>query len=177
MQRHHRWVRGDWQIGRWLLPFVPSPDKKYRKNTLSLLSVWKLFDNLRRSFVPISLALLLLFGWITSPSAEFWTLSVIGIITMPSLITLIWDMYKKPKEIILWQHILYSIRSAFNNLIQHTLYLIFLPYNAFINFDAIVLTNWRLFISRKKFLEWQPSRNLIFKQSKKYIGNIPGNVV
>ncbi|MEO7393826.1 MAG: cyclic beta 1-2 glucan synthetase, partial [Chitinophagaceae bacterium] len=47
MQRHHRWIRGDWQIARWLLPFVPSPDKKFRKNTLSPLSVWKLFDNLR----------------------------------------------------------------------------------------------------------------------------------
>ncbi|MEP6926364.1 MAG: glucoamylase family protein [Ginsengibacter sp.] len=159
MQRHHRWVRGDWQIARWLFPFVPSPDKKFRKNTLSPLSVWKLFDNLRRSFVSISLTLLLLFGWIISPSGQFWTLCVISIIIVPSLITLIWDTYKKPKGILLWQHLKYSIRSASNNLVQHTLYLIFLPYDAFINFNAIVLTNWRLFISRKKFLEWNPSRS------------------
>jgi len=159
MQRDHRWVRGDWQIARWLFPFVPSPDKKYRRNTLSALSVWKIFDNLRRSFVSISLTLLLLFGWIISPSAQFWTLCVISIITVPSLITLIWDIFRKPKDMVLWQHTIYSIRSAYNNFIQHTLYLIFLPYNAFINFDAIVRTNWRLFISRKKFLEWNPSGN------------------
>ena len=23
MQRRHRWIRGDWQIARWVLPFVP----------------------------------------------------------------------------------------------------------------------------------------------------------
>jgi len=23
MQRRHRWIRGDWQIWNWILPFVP----------------------------------------------------------------------------------------------------------------------------------------------------------
>ncbi len=159
MQRHHRWVRGDWQIGRWILPFVPSADKKYRRNTLSALSVWKIFDNLRRSFVSISLTLLLLFGWLISSSAHFWTLFVITIIIAPSIISLIWEIIRKPKEIFFWQHLKYALRSTYNNFIQHALYFIFLPYNAFLNIDAIVRTIWRLFISRKKLLEWNPSSN------------------
>ncbi len=50
-RRQHRWVRGDWQILRWLFPFVPSRAGLAR-NRLPLISRWKIFDNLRRSLVP-----------------------------------------------------------------------------------------------------------------------------
>jgi cyclic beta-1,2-glucan glucanotransferase len=165
MQRHHRWIRGDWQIAQWLLPIVPSSDKKFRRNALSALSLWKIFDNIRRSFVSIALLLILLFGWIVSPSASFWTLCVIGIITAHSFITLGLEIVKKPSDVVLWQHTIYALRSAYNNFIQHALYLIFLPYNAFVHIDAIIRTNWRLIISHKKLLEWNPS-NLISNKSK-----------
>src|SRR5712691_6417664 len=46
-RRQHRWVRGDWQILWWLLPFVPSPTGLQR-NRLPLMSRWKILDNLRR---------------------------------------------------------------------------------------------------------------------------------
>lgn len=159
MQRQHRWIRGDWQIARWIFPIVPSKEKKYKKNTLSALSVWKIFDNLRRSFVPICLILLLLFGWIISPSPQFWTFVVIGIIIVPSIFSLAWEIIRKPKDITWWQHIVYAIHYVYNHFVQHVLYFIFLPYQAFIHLDAIVRTNWRLFISRRKLLEWNPSGN------------------
>src|SRR5690606_27963655 len=38
--RHHRWIRGDWQ----LLPFIFGPS-----SGVSALSRWKMIDNLRRS--------------------------------------------------------------------------------------------------------------------------------
>ncbi|MES1216988.1 MAG: cyclic beta 1-2 glucan synthetase, partial [Bacteroidota bacterium] len=76
MKRRHRWVRGDWQILSWIFPFIPGADGRLRRNTLSALSIWKIFDNLRRSLVPLSLLLLILFGWIFSHAAWFWTLSV-----------------------------------------------------------------------------------------------------
>jgi hypothetical protein len=47
-RRQHRWVRGDWQILRWLFPWVPSRAGLTR-NRLPLISRWKIFDNLRRS--------------------------------------------------------------------------------------------------------------------------------
>ena len=50
-QRAHRWVRGDWQIARWLFPFVPGANRETRRNRLPLVSRWKIFDNLRRSLV------------------------------------------------------------------------------------------------------------------------------
>jgi hypothetical protein len=52
IKRRHRWIRGDWQLAGWLLPLVPGPGKRRLRNPLSVLSQWKLFDNLRRSLVP-----------------------------------------------------------------------------------------------------------------------------
>ncbi len=57
VSRRHRWIRGDWQIARWLLPRVPGPGRQRQKNPLSGLSRWKIFDNLRRSLVPSAMLL------------------------------------------------------------------------------------------------------------------------
>ena len=62
VSRRHRWIRGDWQIARWLLPHVPGRNGPQR-NPLSGLSRWKIFDNLRRSLTPAAMTLLLLLGW------------------------------------------------------------------------------------------------------------------
>jgi len=69
VSRRHRWIRGDWQIGRWLLPGVPGPDERPRPNPLSPLSRWKILDNLRRSLTAAALMLLLLAGWTMLASA------------------------------------------------------------------------------------------------------------
>jgi cyclic beta-1,2-glucan synthetase len=45
-RRQHRWVRGDWQILWWLFPLVPS-SSGLKRNDLSLISRWKILDNLR----------------------------------------------------------------------------------------------------------------------------------
>ena len=101
VSRRHRWIRGDWQIAQWLLPCVPGPDARLQKNPLSMLSRWKIFDNLRRSLTSAALTLLLLLGWTVLSSAWFWTLSVIGIILIPSLITSVLDVLQKPGDV-LW---------------------------------------------------------------------------
>ncbi len=80
ISRRHRWVRGDWQLIGWLLPFVPGPGKRRLRNPLSALSQWKLFDNLRRSLVPAVLTLLLVLGWTVLPHPWLWTLVVIAIL-------------------------------------------------------------------------------------------------
>ena len=62
-RRRHRWIRGDWQIVPWLLSSVPDNSSKKQRNPLSLLSRWKIFDNLRRSLVAPATFLLLLIAW------------------------------------------------------------------------------------------------------------------
>src|SRR5947208_12690390 len=55
--RRHRWIRGDWQILPWLLPRVPDAEGRGIRNPISAVSWWKIFENLRRSLVPIALVL------------------------------------------------------------------------------------------------------------------------
>ena len=57
IDRRHRWIRGDWQIAMWALPWVPNQQGEFERNPLSALSRWKILDNLRRSLVPAALML------------------------------------------------------------------------------------------------------------------------
>ena len=62
-RRKHRWLRGDWQIAGWLFPHVPDESADRVPNPISLISWWKIFDNLRRSLVEPATFLLLVAGW------------------------------------------------------------------------------------------------------------------
>ena len=159
MQRRSRWIRGDWQISRWVLPFVPGHDRKLHKNTLSFFSRWKIFDNIRRSLVPLSLLLLLLFGWTLSSAGWFWTMAVTLIIVLPAIINFIWELLRKPGDVIFSQHFVYTARSAISNFIQQLLEFAFLPYEVYANCRAIILTLWRMYISHRKLLQWNPYGN------------------
>jgi cyclic beta-1,2-glucan synthetase len=157
VSRRHRWIRGDWQLVRWLLPGVPGPDGRHQKNPLSPLSRWKLFDNLRRSLAPSALTLLLLLGWTVMSSPWFWTLSVIGVIFIPSLISSILDLLKKPGDVLFGQHLAAVGHSTTGRFVQAVFTLACLPYEAFFSLDAILRTIWRMLVTHKRLLEWSPS--------------------
>jgi cyclic beta-1,2-glucan synthetase len=164
MQRRHRWIRGDWQIANWILPLVPGANKKIVKNPLSLLSKWKIFDNIRRSLVPQALLLLLLYGWIVSPAPLFWTLAISLIVVLPSIISFCWSLFSKPADVIFSQHFIFSFRSASDQFYQYIIELFCLPYEAFSNTDAILRTLWRMFISHKHLLQWNPYHSTLNNQ-------------
>ncbi len=67
VDRRHRWMRGDWQIAQWLLPGVPGEQPGIIPNQLSGLSRWKIFDNLRRSLVPVAMMGFILGGCLLVP--------------------------------------------------------------------------------------------------------------
>jgi cyclic beta-1,2-glucan synthetase len=154
VNRRSRWIRGDWQLIPCLLPFLPKVKGTSRKNPLSVLSLWKILDNLRRSLIPLALTLLLLSGWTILSSSWFWTLVVIGIILIPPLIISIVHIFQKPKEVILRQHLKEAEQLATRQLYQVAFILISLPYEALYSTDALLRTCWRLIISKKRLLEW-----------------------
>lgn len=160
MKRRHRWVRGDWQIARWLFPSVPAPDKQYRRNPLSSLSRWKIFDNLRRSIVSLSFIVLLLYGWFFLPN-NFISLAVIAVLLLPSVIKLVYELFAKPKDINLYAHSRYVIKNSINDFFHRFLEIVLLPYDAWVNADAIVRTCWRVLFSKRKLLEWNPYGNTL----------------
>jgi cellobiose phosphorylase len=155
--RRYRWIRGDWQLAGWLLRRVPGTNGQRQKNPLSTLSQWKLIDNLRRSLVPVALTLLFLLGWTLLTSPSLWSLSVIGILLLPALCVSLLDLFRKPDEVLLKQHLTAVARSAWRRLMQFTFELACLPYEAFYSLDAIAHTSWRILVSHKRLLEWNPS--------------------
>ena len=164
VSRRHRWIRGDWQIASWLLPRVPADSAGAtagrRQNPLSALSQWKILDNLRRSLVPAALLLLLLLGWSILSPAWYWTLVVIGIILVPPLIASMLELVRKPDEVPPGQHFAATLRSALGQFEQALLALACLPHEAYFSLDAILRTNWRLWVTRKRLLEWTSSCSL-----------------
>ena len=157
VNRRHRWIRGDWQIAQWVLPFVPGPDGHLCKNPLSMLSRWKILDNLRRSLTAAALTLLLLLGWTLLPSPVFWTVAVLGIIVIPCLLGLALNVLSKSADTGSRQHIAAAARLSCRHCAEAAFTLACLPYEAFFSMDAIVRTAWRMFVSRKLLLQWNPS--------------------
>ncbi|MDZ7581725.1 MAG: glucoamylase family protein [Deltaproteobacteria bacterium] len=157
VNRRHRWIRGDWQIARWLLPGIPGPDAGLRKNPLSMLSRWKIFDNLRRSLTAAALTLLLLLGWVVLASPWFWTLTVIGIILIPAVMASALNVLQKPVDVTLGQHFAAVVLSISRNFTQAAFTFVCLPYEAFFSLDAVVRTAWRMLITHRRLLEWNPS--------------------
>ncbi len=157
VKRRYRWIRGDWQISCWTLPLVPGPDGRLRRNRLSMLSRWKIFDNLRRSLTAPAFTLLLLLGWTVLAPAWFWTLAVIGGILAPSLLASLLGFLQKPLEVTLGQHLRTTMLSSGKFCLQAAFTLVCLPFEAFLGLDAMLRTLWRLLVSHRRLLEWSPS--------------------
>jgi cyclic beta-1,2-glucan synthetase len=155
--RRSRWIRGDWQLIPWILPVLPKYNSHSRKNPISILSWWKIFDNLRRSLIPFALILLLLTGWTILSSSLFWTGVVIGIIFIPSLLNSLVFLFQKPVEVHIRQHLITTGQSAASQLEQAAFFLSSLPHEAFYSMNALLRTCWRLIISKKRLLEWNTS--------------------
>lgn len=160
IKRQHRWIRGDWQIGAWMLPLVTVAGGKIRRNKLSMLSRWKIMDNLRRSLLPVSLLLLLLLGWTVLPHPWFWTFAVTIIITLPVIAGAGWQLIHKPSDINARAHVSEVLISLRGILLRFIFGISVLPFEVFKSADAIVRTNWRMIFSKRKLLEWTPSATI-----------------
>jgi hypothetical protein len=140
-KRKHRWVRGDWQIGGWLLGGRKSG------NPLSLLSRWKIVDNLRRSLLEIALLAVLLTG-----QAPFYA---IALVLFPGYVELLFALLRLPPPRF-WPSYLREAAYQFGRAhLDALLQLAFLPHQACLMADAIVRTLVRRHITRRRLLEWQ----------------------
>ncbi len=157
--RRHRWMRGDWQIAAWLLPNVRDLASTKIGNPINALSHWKIFDNLRRSFVPIAMLLVILLAWLlgTSSFALLATLIVIASFGVPMLLSALMDVASKPTDLPLSTHLRNSVIAIVKPTAQCVFSLIVLPYEAAVSLDAIVRTLFRLHWSKRGLLEWRTS--------------------
>jgi cellobiose phosphorylase len=159
VSRRHRWIRGDWQIAGWLLPRVAGSDGRRTKNPISALSRWKIFDNLRRSLVPVAMLLLLLGAWLLvgPPLGLSVTLFVLAVVGAVPLLLVLSDLVQKPTDLPLLAHLRATVSALVGQTAQVLFVLVFLPYDAFVGVDAIGRTLLRMFWTKKKLLEWKTS--------------------
>lgn len=159
VSRRHRWIRGDWQIGAWLLPRVPCQKASYIENPISALSRWKILDNLRRSLTPISMLALLLLSWlIASPSVALAaTWFVVVVVTAPRVMAALIDFAFKPTDLSIATHLISALQAMIGPIAQCLFTLVFLPYDVFVNTDAIVRTLVRVHWTKRNLLEWRTS--------------------
>ncbi|MBZ5521256.1 MAG: cyclic beta 1-2 glucan synthetase [Acidobacteriia bacterium] len=155
--RRHRWIRGDWQIARWILPRVPGPKSKALNNPLSCLSRWKITDNLRRSLVPASSVLLLLFIWLQLSPAWAWTLAILAMVFVPIFLSSLLDLFLKPTDAARRQHLPEVARSFGRHCAQALFTFACMPHEAFFSLDAIFRAMWRMLVSHRRILEWNAS--------------------
>ena len=162
VSRRHRWIRGDWQLAGWLRLRVPGPpdanglQAKRQPNPLSALTIWKIFDNLRRSLVSPALLALLAGGWLFGPgTAWFWTLLVTVVVFLPTMLSTMIEFIRKPDERDWLLHLIMTGKSAGRPFALALLSLLLLPYDTLINLDAILRSGVRMLFTRRGLLLWQ----------------------
>ncbi len=154
-KRTHRWVRGDWQLLPWLFPKVPYA-AGWKRNPLSWLSWWKIADNLRRSLVAPTLVTALIASWYMMPGLS-GMFTVLGLLVMlfPVLSQLCVAILRWPWKLKFTEHLRTVVSDLVLSTAQCGLAIATLPHKAVSMLDAIARTLWRLFISRKRLLEWE----------------------
>ena len=157
INRRHRWIRGDWQIASWLFPWVPGAGRMWRRNRLSMLSRWKIFDNLRRSCTVPATVIMLFIAWLILPDPGAWTLALIAAIAAPGLLTALFELVRKSPELPLETHLRLWGLGFGRQIVISALELTFLAFQAALSADAIVRSLIRMAITRRRLLQWRTS--------------------
>ena len=177
--RMSRWIRGDWQIARWL----------GRKSPLGRLSKFKILDNLRKSLVPIFATILTFIsvsfllglnynaGRFDLRSFKFQTL-LLGIslvaISAPFILDILNIIIFKKEEgsavISARKNITQTMSGIKASLTRACLDIVFLPTKMMISLIAITKSVYRMLVSKKKLLEWMTSEEAE-RQSKEVLSS------
>lgn len=156
-RRKHRWVRGDWQILKWLLLWVPDYRGNIIPNPISLISRWKILDNLRRSlFEPATLALFLAsWLWLKGDPA-YWTLASVGMLLLPVWARFLFSLLRAPVKSELLVPWLRNTGATFaRDHIAALLQIVFLLHQAMLSIDAVGRSILRVFVTKRSLLEWE----------------------
>jgi len=155
--RLHRWVRGDWQ-NLFLLA----------RKDLSLLSKYKLFDNLRRSLLPVASLFCIVFA---AFAAFFGKEMLSHAAAVTAWIPLAFTPFLRTLLSLVGRGFSLLTRRYFSDIIPQcaeTLCRIFvlfiqIPYTAFVTLNAIFRALWRSFVTKKLLLQWVTAADSSFK--------------
>ncbi len=154
-RRAHRWVRGDWQIAQWMFSHVPNEAGKLETNPISVISRWKILDNLRRSLVDPFLFILFVAGWLWMPGGPlYWTIVPLVLLAVPAFVPFCFGLGRalvNGRKGHAWQ----AFSALGHTLLLTLLRLVFLPHQTLLALDAIIRSLVRVFITGERLLEWE----------------------
>jgi cyclic beta-1,2-glucan synthetase len=175
-KRKHRWVRGDWQIIHWLLPRVPSFHGRLEMNPLSVISLWKIVDNLRRSLIEIAIFVLLIAGWtVLSGGPVYWTSVVTILAFLPVYMRLLFSLLRTPLKAGAGRYLIETGKAFASGHMEVVFQLVFLAHQTCLMVDAIIRSIVRTTVTRRRLLEWESAaeaelgKNAAFKSINSYL--------
>ncbi len=153
LERENRWIRGDWQIASWMEKTI---NKK--ENPINNVSRFKIFDNLRRSILPI--IQIIIFGIaIANKSIPLLAIALISLYMTSVLEIIDKIIFRKSiteKKIYADKKFYKNVSGIRGTILRNSIELTFLPTTAINAFLAITKTLYRLKV-KKKLLEWKTS--------------------
>ena len=145
--REHRWARGDWQ----LLPWIFGP----RGKGMPMVGRWKMLDNLRRSLSAPGafFALIVIWAMPNAPQA-FLVGFVLTALAFPAILAITAGFICPRRGISLSTHLRVIGENVLWAIANSLASLTLLAQHTWLMIDAIVVTLFRLFITRRKLLKW-----------------------
>lgn len=155
-KREHRWIRGDWQLLPWLFG-----RKVMNGKPLCALSRWKIADNLRRSLVPLSKTLLIIFNLLLIPKAFYLWLPFVLFIDLFNIIVFLVSILKqkliRPKLALVYKSFFEELKTMVQRAYME---LVLTPYRAYMATDAMFRTIYRMYISKRSLLQWNTAESV-----------------
>jgi len=145
-RRHHRWVRGDWQLLPWILG---------RRVRVPNQGRWKMVDNLRRSLAAPSAFLVAVTAWVLPAVPPLlWTGLFVGSVVVPAAIPVLDGLIPRRWGISKRSHLRAVGHDIFVALSQTLLAITMLAHQTWLTTDAVIRTLVRLYVTKRNLLEW-----------------------
>jgi cyclic beta-1,2-glucan synthetase len=145
--RHRRWIRGDWQIISWLFG---------RGKGFSFIDRWKIADNLRRSLLPVAVALTLVLVAFFSPrSIAASSLFVLAVFCFSGIIGTLYASVLRLRWKLIWIVLSQAASQVWHELERAVIRSALVLYEALMNVREITLTFFRMLVSHKRMLQWK----------------------
>jgi len=153
--RQHRWARGDWQLLPWILGRGRDQTGDRQRAAIPLVGRWKMLDNLRRTLVAPASFLVLLVGWCSGLAAAATASGfLLATMAIPILVPLVAGIVPHRRGIALHGHLRALGGDFASAMLQIFFATALLAHQAWLMTDAILLTLGRLFVRRRRMLEW-----------------------
>ena len=149
LNRQHRWIRGDWQIVDWIFPRVPLAGGGRGPNPLSGFDRWKIFDNLRRSLLPVTILGLLITSWLIAPPIG-WIAALL--VALQLLIQPLAQPFTMATTRRGWKG--FSFSKVVHDLRRAVVDAALIPHQAGLALDAILRVGYRRLLSHRGLLQW-----------------------